>query len=192
MFDRLIDLFINFLELFYIFTVVDQYERAVVLTLGKKRRKVLEPGPHLIWPLRIDQVLKVNVVLETKDLPAQAFTTKDNINAVCSAVVSMTIRDPAKLLLEVEEAETVLVDASRGLIRKTLCSRQWQELVDLGNELDAIITRDVRLQAFNWGIEVHKVHLADFVKAQTVRLIHNGTVHGYITVEEAEEEEALL
>ena len=174
-FAKIVDFILGIIENFYFLCVIDQYERAVVLRFGKFSREI-GPGLHAYWPFGIEDVYKENVVLETQDLPAQAFTTKDGVNAVASAVVTLTIKDIKKLLLEVEDAETVLTNASRGLIRNALCTRTWKELQTMGLELDDLITAAVRRPAFKWGIEVHKVQLSDLVKASTMRIIHDGTL----------------
>ena len=180
--NRLIELLVNFLELFYFVVVVDCYERAVVLRLGKYNR-TLDPGPHWKLPLAIDDVLKANVVRETQELPAQAFTTSDGVDAVASAVVTFCVRDVKRLLLDTEDAEGVLASASRGAILRVLRSRTWASL-QAGDDLDEAITTEVRRLAFKWGIEVERVELSDLTRATTYRLLVDGSMSGGGGVEE--------
>ena len=172
MFNKLIELLIDFVGLFYVGTVVDQYERAVVLRLGKFKRE-LGPGFHWLWPLAIECALKANVVPESNDLPAQAITTADGKNVVFSAVVVYQVRDVRKLLLETEDAETVLADASRGTLRRALCALDWDELRRGGEQLDQELTQAVRSKAFRWGIEVLSVSLSDLSRTAVLRLVHD-------------------
>ena len=62
MFDRLFDFISGIIDLFVFWVIVDEYERGVVKTLGKRRRSkpVLAPGFHFVWPLGIDEVLVDN------------------------------------------------------------------------------------------------------------------------------------
>ena len=172
MLNRLIDLLLDLIALFYFGTVVAVYERAVVLRLGKFSRE-LQPGFHWVWPFAIEEVLKVNVVPESNDLPAQALTTADGRNIVASAVVVYRVRDVRKLLLETEDAETVLADASRGTIRQHLCRLTWDEIRQPGSKIDDDLTRAVRSNAFRWGIEVLSVMLSDLSRTAVLRLVHD-------------------
>lgn len=172
MFNRLIDLIIDFVGLFYFTTVILDYEKAVVLRLGRYK-KTLDPGFHFVMPFAIDTVLKDNVVFETTDLPAQSITTKDGKNIVASAVVGWRTRDIRKLLIDVEDAETVLTDAGRGSVRQVLCSKTWHEIQTGGDTLDEELTKAIRTKAFRWGIEVVDVTFSDLCRTMVLRLVQD-------------------
>jgi regulator of protease activity HflC (stomatin/prohibitin superfamily) len=53
MFDRLIELILQFIELFKFWHIVDPYEEALVLRLGKLNRHLAECGYYLIIPLSL-------------------------------------------------------------------------------------------------------------------------------------------
>ncbi|MEV0323357.1 SPFH domain-containing protein, partial [Streptomyces sp. NPDC050659] len=58
--------------------VVKQYERGVVLRLGRLQRSVREPGFTMIVPL-VDRLRKVNMQIVTMPVPAQDGITRDNV-----------------------------------------------------------------------------------------------------------------
>jgi regulator of protease activity HflC (stomatin/prohibitin superfamily) len=175
MVERLVEFLSQFIQLFVFVRVVDCYEQAVLLRLGKFKR-VLQPGPHFVVPFAVDSVLKANVVIDTLELPPQAFATRDGVDCVATAIVSYRIRDIAKFLLEVENAESVLADATRGPIRQVLCSKTWNELQTSGSTLDDEIWKAARRKAFQWGIELTSVSLSDLVRAQAFRVLLGGNL----------------
>ncbi len=182
--ERLLELISQFFQLFVFMRIVDCYEQGVLLRLGKFKG-VLQPGPHFVFPFAIDNVLKANVVMDTLELPPQAFVTRDGVDCVATAVVTFKIRDIAKFLLEVEKAETVLADATRGPIRQVLCNQTW-EYLQTGPGLDEEICKVARRKAFQWGIEITAVSLSDLARASTHRVLLSGAtgpphVDNYVT-----------
>lgn len=175
MFDRLVDLLVNFIELFYFACTIRQYEQGVVFTLGKATR-VLKPGFHFVAPFGIEEVFRANVVPEARALTPQAITTRDGVGVVITAVLTWSIRDIKTYICEVENAEGVLADASRGNIRRLIAGKTWDELREAGGDLDTLLTKAVRRQAFRWGIEVHTVTLADVARARTMRVINDAII----------------
>lgn len=178
MFDRLIDLLIEFLSLFQFWIVIDEYEEAVVLTLGRPRNKRflglfgsnhLKPGFHFKWPFNIDMVYAENVVPTTTNLLTQSLTTKDGVNIVVSAVVTWQIRDIKKMLLKVEEPQRALADSTYSVIANVIESCVWEEIRD--DTFNQTLTKAVRKKAFTWGIQVDDVSLADKVRTPTIRLV---------------------
>lgn len=174
MFARIFEIIIAFVESFYFMTTVMEFERAVLLRRGRYRR-TLEPGWRFFIPFGVDEILKVNVVRETAELPAQAFTTIDGVCAVATAIITFRISDVKKHLLETEDAEEVLADASRGPILRILRMKKWQDLVK-AEDLDDEITKAVRRPAFRWGVEVEAVTLSDLTRARTLRLLVDGAL----------------
>lgn len=178
MFERLIDLVINFLELFKFWIVIDEFERGVVLTLGKPRDKrflgffggyLLEPGIHWVWPMAIESVLTDNVVPTTVSLKPQSLTTKDGASIVISVAITWKIKDIRKLLLDVEDADGALVDSAHGAVCDLVSKNTWADiqLPEFSKEL----TRSVRKKAFRWGIEVDEVYVSDKVQTPSIRII---------------------
>ena len=75
--------------------VVNQYERGVVLTLGRYTG-MKEPGLRFLVPA-FQRLIKVDVRSMPIDVPKQEVITKDNVTAAVDAVVYLRVVDPAKL-----------------------------------------------------------------------------------------------
>lgn len=166
---------INFLasirDTFLVFTVVDAWEKGVVLRLGKPVRDV-GPGLRWHWPLHIERVLVTSCAWETADLPAQSLATKDEAEIAISAVLTYRVNDARKFLIEVGGEESVLADSSRGVIRRVVGEHTWEDLQS--PRVDEKITKAVRERAWRWGIEVKEAQLSDLTTATCYRIIGDG------------------
>ena len=74
--------------------VLREYERAVVLRLGRARKGLLGPGVVLMLPLGIDRARVVDIRTKVIQIPPQDVITQDNISIMVDAVVYVTIESP--------------------------------------------------------------------------------------------------
>lgn len=170
MFDRLIDLLVQFIDLFRFWTVIKEFERGVGLRLGRFW-KVMEPGLHWIIPFGIDEVLVDNVVTRTCGLNGITMTLRDGITVNVSAIVRFNIRDIKKALLEVEGIDDVIRDCTYGFISDVVRHSTWDELIR-PETLD-VVTTAARRRAWKYGIEIENVAFTDLTKAKALALIQS-------------------
>jgi regulator of protease activity HflC (stomatin/prohibitin superfamily) len=169
MFDKLIDLIIQFIKLFQFWTVLAQYKGGIRLRLGKFN-KVLKPGFHWMLPFNIDTAIWDNVVIETMRLKPQSLTTKDGKSIVVSSVVTFDIEDVVKFMLEVEGRNAIIEDSGYGATSSFIMEHTWDELnamKDIGYELAKVVRR----QAKKYGANVITVQLVDFTLCRSIRLM---------------------
>lgn len=167
MIDKLIDFLIGVLDLFKCWTVLNEYERGVLLRLGRFKREV-GPGWHWQFPFSIDVVLYDNVVARTVRLPTQSLTTADGRDVAVTGIVTATIEDIRSALLNVEGVDHVLVDACTAGIAHHVESCTWDEL--RAKEFGRQLTRVCRRRASQYGVRIHRVQLADRSLSRTIRL----------------------
>ena len=74
--------------------VLNQYERGVVLTLGKISG-LREPGLNIIIPI-FQRLIRVDIRTNTIDIPKQEVITKDNVTVNVDAVVYFKVVDARK------------------------------------------------------------------------------------------------
>src|SRR5687768_16047423 len=79
--------------------IIDQYERAVVLTLGQYSY-MLEPGLRLIVPF-IQRAIKVDIRITTTDIPQQEVITRNNVPVGINAVVYFKVVSPEDAILKI-------------------------------------------------------------------------------------------
>lgn len=139
--------------------VVDQYERAIVLTLGKFT-SMRSAGLTWIFP-GIQRMIKVDMRIRTVDIPQQEVITKDNVPLNINAVVYYQIEDAEKAILNIQDYPVAVADFSQ----VALCD------VVGGFELDNVLSeREViadRIKIIvdktteSWGINITAIKLQD-------------------------------
>lgn len=165
MFDRLVDFFISILDLFRFFDVIDAYEEGIQLRLGKFLRK-LGPGLWFKLPFNIDDIRKVNVVYDTMLFKKKTVTMADGkTNLSYSIGVGYTIDDIKTFFLEVEDAESALLDsasmAAPGVIKNYLPADMLSEAKM--REIEREILKVARRKARRFGINLELVAFDEFV-----------------------------
>ena len=158
----------SIMELFQCWTVVDAYERGVILRLGKFQR-IIEPGFHWMIPLGIDRAMTHEVILTTRETDEQSLVTADDKKIVISVMVAYTLTDIKKILLEIEDAETVLENFVYGAVSDLVMTNDYDLILRERwlDELTLIVTE----QAETLGMTVQKVVIVNLSEIRTLRLL---------------------
>jgi len=138
--------------------VVNQYQRGVVLTLGKFTG-VKSPGLRLFFP-GIQSVTMVDVRSTPIDVPKQEVITRDNVTVGVDAVVYFRVIHAPKAVLETTDyiyatsqfAQAALrdvtgnVDLDDLLAKREEISQQIKEIVDAETDKGGIDVENVKIQ----------------------------------------------
>ena len=140
--------------------VADQWEKAVVLRLGKFRA-LNGPGLFFIIPI-IDTVpYWIDTRVITASFKAEKTLTKDTVPVDVDAVLFWKVMDPQKAVLNVADYKTAIGWASQTALRDVIGKTQLSDMLEgrekLGKELQKII--DERTEP--WGINVISVEVKD-------------------------------
>jgi len=140
--------------------IADQWERALVLRLGKFR-ELKGPGLFFIIPI-IDSVpYWIDTRVITASFKAEKTLTKDTVPVDVDAVLFWKVIDPQKAVLNVADYQSAISWASQTALRDVIGKTQLSEMLEgrekLGKELQRII--DERTEP--WGINVISVEVKD-------------------------------
>ena len=140
--------------------IADQWERALVLRLGKFR-ELKGPGLFFIIPI-IDSVpYWIDTRVITASFKAEKTLTKDTVPVDVDAVLFWKVIDPQKAVLNVADYQSAISWASQTALRDVIGKTQLSEMLEgrekLGKELQKII--DERTEP--WGINVISVEVKD-------------------------------
>lgn len=139
--------------------IVKQYEKGVVLTLGKFSG-IKEPGVRLIVP-GFQTMLLVDIRTKTVDVPNQEVVTKDNIPVQINAVVYYRIKDVAKATLEVEDYRYAVAQLAQTTMRNAVGERSLNDLLQKREEVADSIEKVLDVKTDPWGIDVQILELKD-------------------------------
>jgi regulator of protease activity HflC (stomatin/prohibitin superfamily) len=140
--------------------IADQWERAVVLRLGRFH-SLRGPGLFFIIPIIDTVAYWIDIRVITTSFTAEKTLTKDTVPVDVDAVLFWKVLDAKKAALEIAEYKSAINWASqtalRDVIGKTMLSEMLEGRDMMSNKLQKII--DERTEP--WGINVISVEVKD-------------------------------
>ncbi|MHB8761957.1 MAG: slipin family protein [Coriobacteriia bacterium] len=140
--------------------IANEYERAVVFTLG---RLTGLKGPGLYWliPLGIQQQRKVDLRTNTVDVERQEAITRDSVSIKVNAVVWFKIMDPIKSVVEVANYYAATYQVALTSLRNIIGQHDLDEILKERDKISAILQGIVDKATDPWGIKVEMVGMKD-------------------------------
>ncbi|MEV0175977.1 slipin family protein [Streptomyces sp. NPDC050803] len=148
--------------------VVKQYERGVVLRLGKLRSQVREPGFTMIIPF-VDRLHKVNMQIVTMPVPAQEGITRDNVTVRVDAVVYFRVVDAADALVRVEDYRFAVSQMAQTSLRSIIGKSDLDDLLSNREKLNQGLELMIDSPAMGWGVQIDRVEIKDVSLPETMK-----------------------
>lgn len=147
--------------------VVNQYERGVVLTLGRFSG-MRDPGLRVIVPI-FQQMTKVDVRTNTIDIPKQEVITKDNVTVNVDAVVYFRVQNAERAVLEVTNYIYASSQFAQAALRDVTGNVELDSLLGKRDEVSQQIKDIVDVQTEKWGIDVESVKIQNIELPQDMK-----------------------
>jgi len=147
--------------------VVNQYQRGIVLTLGKYTG-VRQPGLRVIVPI-FQQMIRVDVRSTPIDVPKQEIITKDNVTAGIDAIVYFRVVDPAKAVLETTNYVYATSQFAQAALRDVTGNFELDELLQKREEISERIKEIVDAETSKWGIDIENVKMQNIELPQDMK-----------------------
>jgi regulator of protease activity HflC (stomatin/prohibitin superfamily) len=144
------------------FKIADQWEKAVVLRLGKFKG-LKGPGFFMIIPIidRVDSF--VDQRLRVADIRAEQTLTKDTVPVTVDAILYWTVWDVEKAALEVEKyADAVSFVALTGL-RDIIGKHELADLLQNREKIAESLQQVLDEHTNPWGITCNSVGIKDII-----------------------------
>ncbi|WP_381815248.1 slipin family protein [Streptomyces nigra] len=140
--------------------VIKQYERGVVLRLGRLAGEVRPPGFTMIVPL-VDRLHKVNMQIVTLPVPGQEGITRDNVTVRVDAVVYFKVVDAASALITVEDYKYAVSQMAQTSLRSIIGKSDLDDLLSNREKLNQGLELMIDSPAIGWGVQVDRVEIKD-------------------------------
>ena len=147
--------------------IVKQYERGVVLTLGKYTG-TRNPGLNIIIPI-FQTMRKVDVRSTPVDIPKQEAITKDNVTVGVDAVVYFRVIDTAKAVLETTNFTYATAQFAQAALRDVVGNVEMDQLLSGREEVSLQIKQIVDAETDKWGIDVENVKVQNIELPQDMK-----------------------
>ncbi|MBV8405489.1 MAG: slipin family protein [Gammaproteobacteria bacterium] len=145
--------------LFSAINVLNEYERAVVFTLGRFRG-IKGPGLVLIYPV-VQRMRKVDLRVIVLSVPKQDVITRDNVSVKVNAVVYFRIVDPGKAIIQVANAFDATSQVAQTTLRSVVGQHEMDDLLSQRDKLNTDLQRILDQSTEAWGIKVSTVEIKD-------------------------------
>lgn len=147
--------------------VVNQYERGVVLTLGKFTG-IRAPGLRLVIPV-FQRMIRVDVRSLPVDVPRQEVITKDNVTINVDAVVYFKVLDAAKAVLEINNYIYATSQFAQAALRDVVGNVELDSLLSKRDQISQEIKAIVDTETNKWGIDVENVKIQNIELPQDMK-----------------------
>ncbi|WP_345648331.1 slipin family protein [Streptomyces siamensis] len=148
--------------------VVKQYERGVVLRLGRLRSDVRGPGFTMIVPV-VDRIRKVNMQIVTMPVPAQEGITRDNVTVRVDAVVYFKVVDAADAVIQVEDYRFAVSQMAQTSLRSIIGKSDLDDLLSNREKLNQGLELMIDSPAIGWGVQIDRVEIKDVSLPETMK-----------------------
>lgn len=147
--------------------VINQYERGVVLTLGRFTG-IREPGLRIIIPI-FQKLMRVDIRSTPIDVPKQEIITKDNVTVGVDAVVYLRVIDAGKAMLETTNYIYATSQFAQAALRDVTGNADMDELLSKREEISQKIKEIVDSETDKWGIDVENVKIQNIELPQDMK-----------------------
>lgn len=145
------------LILFSTFKVLNEFERGVILRLGKFSG-VRGPGLIILIP-GLEKMIKVDLRLVTMDVPAQDIISKDNVTLKVNGVVYFKVSSPEHAIITVENYYHATAQIAQTTLRSVVGQYELDEILAHRDQINSKLQEILDEVTEPWGIKVTNVEV---------------------------------
>jgi len=137
--------------------VVAQYEKGMVMRLGKYRSTV-DSGLTFLVPV-IEDLIKVDMRERVINVEPQKVITKDNVSVTVDAVIYYRISDPVKATFEVQNFAYAATTLAQTNLRNLIGDKSLDETLTARDTINANLRAVLDEATGTWGVKVTRVEV---------------------------------
>lgn len=139
--------------------IIDQYDRGVVLTLGKYTGT---RSPGLTWIfIGIQRMIKIDLRITTTDIPQQEVITKDNVPVGINAVVYFQVQSAENAILNIKDYTTAVSQYAQAALRDVIGAIELDPLLSEREKIAEEVQKIVSAATQSWGVLVTDIKIQD-------------------------------
>jgi regulator of protease activity HflC (stomatin/prohibitin superfamily) len=144
--------------LFNCIYVVKEWERGVVLRLGRMLPEAKGPGLNLVFA-PIERLIRISLRVETLDVPPQDVITRDNVSAKVNAVCYFRVVDANLAVSQVQNYLYATSQLAQTNLRSVVGQFELDEILSERERVNAKLQVILDQDTEPWGIKVTKVEV---------------------------------
>src|SRR5580658_8573431 len=140
--------------------VADQWDRAVILRLGKFHSL---RGPGLFFMIPVIDVIPywIDTRVITTGFKAEKTLTKDTVPVDVDAVLFWKVLDPKKAALDVADYQSAISWASQTALRDVIGKTMLSDMLEGRDKISTLLQKIIDERTEPWGINVISVEVKD-------------------------------
>ncbi len=143
--------------------IVSEYERVIVLKLGKFMGV---RGPGRFWvipypPFNESVTAQIDLRIQTRVITAAETLTDDNVPVGCEAVIFWRVEDPQKAALSVANYQEAVFQAANSALKDTIGMLELSELLGARDKVSSRLKEIIDSAAASFGVDVTSVEITD-------------------------------
>jgi regulator of protease activity HflC (stomatin/prohibitin superfamily) len=144
----------------YSVKMAQQWERAVILRLGKLHA-VKGPGLFILIPIFDAVTTWIDQRIRTTEVNAEQALTKDTVPVNVDAIVFWMVHDPQRAALEITDYVSAVQRVAQTSLREMIGSSVLSELLSDRKTADAELKEVIGAKTAEWGVTVNSVEIRD-------------------------------
>ena len=154
----IVAVFIFLIWIFNSVNVIKEWERGVILRLGRMSPEPKGAGLRFVaWP--IDKLTKISLRIETLDVPPQDVITRDNVSVKVNAVCYFRVVDANLALSQVQNYLYATSQLAQTNLRSVVGQFELDEILSEREKVNAKLQVILDQDTEPWGIKVTKVEV---------------------------------
>jgi len=144
----------------YSVKMAQQWERAVILRLGKLHA-VKGPGLFILIPIFDAVATWIDQRIRTTEVNAEQALTKDTVPVNVDAIVFWMVHDAERAALEIADYVSAVQRVAQTSLREMIGSSLLSELLSDRKTADAALKEVIGAKTAEWGVTVNSVEIRD-------------------------------
>ncbi|CAF3449997.1 unnamed protein product [Rotaria socialis] len=148
-------------SLCFIIKVVQEYERAVIMRLGRILPGGAKgPGLFFVLPC-VDSIINIDLRTVTFNVPPQEILTRDSVTVSVDAVVYFRVFNPVMSVTNVTDASTSAQLLAATTLRNILGTKTLHEILTERETIAHLMQTHLDEGTEPWGVKVERVEIKD-------------------------------
>jgi regulator of protease activity HflC (stomatin/prohibitin superfamily) len=147
----------SFIALAKSLRIVKQYEKGLVIRLGKYL-STADSGVVILMPF-IDSIIMIDMREQVINVDPQQVITRDNVSVVVDAVIYYKVVDPVKAEFEIENFNYAATTLAQTNLRNLIGDKSLDETLTARDIINTNLRETLDEATNAWGVKITKVEL---------------------------------
>lgn len=163
----LVIVIVVFWILFRTFRIVPEYERLVILALGRYAG-TRGPGITIVIPL-LETAVRVDMRERFLDIPAQTAITQDNAPIDIDFLIYYRVTDPRKAVLEVSDVVSASLNMATTILRAVIGDIDLDSVLSQRERINNTLRTKLDEITERWGLKITNVEIREIKPPREVQ-----------------------